>query len=105
MKTETALILGAVGLVVLYFTGRNAGTIATGAANAFVDATEGIGAAINDRIINPAVQGITGEKDATLGGWIWDLLHPTDAYYLKNGLPLDPAPGALTPETDPYQYG
>lgn len=33
------------------------------------------GTLINDHLINPAVQKLTGDKDQTLGGWIYDITH------------------------------
>lgn len=31
---------------------------------------------LNDHVINPAVQKLTGDKNQTLGGWIYDVTHP-----------------------------
>lgn len=33
---------------------------------------------LNDHVVNPGVQKLTGDKNATLGTWIYDKLHPDD---------------------------
>lgn len=33
---------------------------------------------LNDNVINPGVQKLSGDKDATLGTWIYDKLHPNE---------------------------
>lgn len=38
-----------------------------------------IGSWLNDNVINPSVQKLTGQKDQTLGGWFYDALHPEEA--------------------------
>lgn len=43
------------------------------------------GGLLNDKVINPAVQKITGDKNQTLGGWIYDYLHPTKANGSQSG--------------------
>lgn len=44
-----------------------------------------IGTLLNDKVINPGVQKLTGDKNASLGGWVYDKLHPEDS-------PAAPAP-------------
>lgn len=36
----------------------------------------GIGTLLNDYVINPSVEKMTGKKGETLGGWIYDKIHP-----------------------------
>lgn len=38
-----------------------------------------VGTLLNDTVINPAVQNLSGNKDATLGTWIYDKLHPEES--------------------------
>lgn len=38
-----------------------------------------IGTLLNDKLINPAVQRLSGNKDASLGTWIYDKLHPEES--------------------------
>lgn len=92
VKSDLLLIgLSVVALVLIFRNAEGiAGAVANGAVDAVTGAAKGIGDTVNDRLINPAVAAATGEPDATLGGKIWDWLHPQDAYYLKNGLPLYP---------------
>jgi hypothetical protein len=33
---------------------------------------------LNDNVVNPTVQMMTGQKDASLGSWLYDKLHPED---------------------------
>jgi hypothetical protein len=48
-----------------------------------------VGKALNELAINPAIQALTGNKNATLGTWIYDLFHGpdhgTDATYVAMG--------------------
>lgn len=38
-----------------------------------------VGKLLNEHVINPAVQKLTGDKDASLGTWIYDKLHPEES--------------------------
>ncbi|MEW6612709.1 MAG: hypothetical protein AB1409_08210 [Pseudomonadota bacterium] len=37
-----------------------------------------IGTWLNENVVNPGVQKLTGDKDATLGTWLYDKLHPEE---------------------------
>mgnify|MGYP000861604227 FL=1 len=100
---DDAVLIG-LGLLALVIFANNARGITSGVLSGVADATvgtvQGIGDAINNSVINPAVAAATGEQGATLGGKIWDWLHPRDAAGLRygvdiNGNPMYP-PGALT---------
>jgi len=41
------------------------------------------GSWLNDNVINPAVQKLSGQQDQTLGGWIYDALHPEEAAAMR----------------------
>lgn len=96
------ILIGLAGLALLIFVNNSraitAGAIG-GAADAVTGTIQGIGDAVNDSIINPAVQTVTGDRNATLGGWLWELLHPQAADELRYGVNLDGSvnypPGAL----------
>lgn len=94
------LLLLSLGALALYVVARNAGSIGGGAVTAATEGITAAGAAINDRIINPAVRKLTGDEDATLGGKVWEWLHPQGAYELKHGMPTD---GRLA--ADPFEFG
>lgn len=101
MKTDAVLI--GVGALVLLLLANNSRAIASGAVSGAVGAVQGIGDAINASIINPAVRAVTGDPDATLGGKVWEMLHPREAYELKHGAEFE-APGSLG-TTDPFEFG
>jgi hypothetical protein len=109
MTKEDVILLtaGALGVVgaVWWFNRIGAATVAksvgagavdivggaiTGAAEGAADT--GVGEAINESMVNPLVRAVTGEPDATLGGKVWDWLHPEDADALKYGMGLDGKP-------------
>lgn len=91
----TAAFLGLGGAMLMQAVGGTAGitklgTALTGAstglgalaraAGVFMAAYAGwkAGGWLNDNVINPAVQKLTGDKNQTLGGWIYDRTHVTD---------------------------
>ncbi len=94
---ENALILAAIGLGV-YLIARNAGSIGQGAAQAAIDAANGIAAPVNEEL-NKLAPATAEGRSRTWGGWVWDITHPTDAAGIEYGIdfkgnPLPP-PGAL----------
>lgn len=49
----------------------------------------GIGTWLNDRVVNPSVQALTGDKNATLGTWLYDKMNPdAGAAAAANGKPI-----------------
>lgn len=54
-----------------------------------------IGTWLNDNVINPGVQKLTGDKDQTLGGWIYDKLHPDEAAGSKPSLVTQQSKGRV----------
>lgn len=81
---------GAVLLAVGYLAtrgGESAGAqVGSGAVNLVVGTFKGVGDAVNQTIIDPAVQAFTGDPNQTLGGWVWDFLHPADAEEMRTGV-------------------
>lgn len=63
--------------------GNAVADLASNAADAVVSGAQAVGTAINpvsdqniiNRGVNAAVQGITGDPNQTLGGWIYDVTH------------------------------
>ncbi len=100
MTKEDVILLtaGALGVVgaVWWFNRIGAATVAKSVGAGAVDivggALTGVGEAINESMVNPLVRAVTGEPDATLGGKVWDWLHPEDADALKYGMGLDGKP-------------
>ncbi|HLO61779.1 MAG TPA: hypothetical protein VK165_02320, partial [Azonexus sp.] len=45
-----------------------------------------IGGWLNDNLINPGIQKLTGDKNASLGTWIYDKLHPQDSAPARSNL-------------------
>lgn len=91
----TAGALGVVGAVWLFNrigAGAVAKSVGKGAADVVGNVFTGVGEAINEGVVNPLVRAVTGEPDATLGGKVWDWLHPEDADALKYGMGLDGKP-------------
>lgn len=60
-----------------------------------------IGSLINDYIINPAVKKLTGDEDATLGGWLYDKTHPDNAGTVPAAAARGDAPRPLSPWAAP----
>jgi hypothetical protein len=106
---ERYLLLAGGAVLLIYVMAKNGEGIAKGAAsgivtaagNAVVGTFAGIGQGINDSLINPAVQKLSGQQDATLGTWLYDVTHPndpanhiTDPVFVGGGGTFDPSAGA-----------
>lgn len=51
----------------------------------------GIGTLLNDNVINPAVQKLTGDKNASLGTWLYDKIHGDEGAMPAQAPPRAPA--------------
>jgi hypothetical protein len=86
------VLIGLAAVALLIFANNARGIVsgvASGAVDAAVGTAQGIGDAVNGSIINPAVRAATGDESATLGGKIWEWLHPREADELRYGVNLD----------------
>lgn len=102
LESDAGLLLA--GVVLLLLLGSNARSVANAVVSSVGDAIAGVGDALNRSVINPAVAAATGESDATLGGKVWDWLHPQGARDLKNGVSIYP-PGTLGSEDADFLNG
>lgn len=110
-QLERYALLGLGAVVLIVVLSRNGEGIARGAASGIVSAAgnvvtgtlSGIGQGINDSILNPAAQKLSGNPDNTLGGYIWELTHPdemariralSDPVFVGGGGTFDPSAGA-----------
>lgn len=87
-----ALGLAGVAAVFVLSNRRAAESLGAGAARGMVSVFEGAGNAINTDLVNPIMVSVTGDPAATLGGKVWEWLHPKDADALRYGLGLDGEP-------------
>jgi hypothetical protein len=74
MQDKTALIIGGVGLILLYWAGKKAAGTISNAVDLINPTSSGN---IAYQGVNSVGAVISGDQDFSLGSWIWDVLHPS----------------------------
>ena len=99
---ENQAVLIGLGVFAVLIFAANSRSITAGAVTGAAEAIAGVGQGIADAV-NAGLNKITPKtpegRSRTLGEWVWDTTHPTDAAGIEYGIDLDgnplPPPGAL----------
>ena len=98
---ESQAVLIGLGVLAVLIFASNSRSITAGAVTGAAEAIAGVGQGIADAV-NAGINAVTPKtaegRTRTLGEWIWDQTHPTDAAGIEYGIDLDGnplQPGAL----------
>ncbi len=100
---ESQAVLIGLGVIAVLIFAANARSITAGAVTGAAEAVAGVGQGIADAI-NTGINAVTPKtaegRSRTLGEWLWDVTHPTDAAAIEYGMDMNgnplPPPGALS---------